>query len=335
MMIAAGDEYNAARTGAVVIERQDRVQLRAHGRDPIRMLQGLLTNDLEGAAPDRAVYASLLTPKGRMIADVRALKQPDGSVLLDLDADALEGTLAHLKKMVPPLFARFDAPAPALAVLGVYGPAAADVLRAATGIEGLAELAEDRLLRADGGDEHGESIVVATRYAGVPGFDVFASADAVPALRSALLDAGARPAGSATLEVLRIEAGSPRWGAELDVDRIPLEAGLLERAISTSKGCYTGQEVIIRILHRGHVNWHLRGLLLGDAPPPPSGTELASENGGKTVARVTSATASPALGQTIALAYTRREVAAGSELVTPTGAAARVVELPFTETDSE
>lgn len=332
-MIAPGAEYTAARTGAVVVVRDDRVQLRAHGRDPIRMLQGLLTNDLAGAQADRAVYASLLTPKGRMIADVRALKQPDGAVLMDLDAGALEGTIVHLKKMVPPLFARFEAPTPPLAVLGVYGPRAPGALADALGIETPPDAAEDSLLRVS---FRGDDVVaVATRYAGGAGFDLFAPAASADALRDALVDAGARQASLATLEVLRIEAGRPRWGAELDPQRIPLEAGLLERSISTTKGCYTGQEVIVRILHRGHVNWHLRGLLLGDAPAPDSGTELAPENGGKVVARVTSATTSPALGQTVALAYTRREIEPGAELVTPSGAVARVVALPFAGMDGE
>jgi folate-binding protein YgfZ len=332
-MIAPTAEYNAARTGAVVVERDDRVQLRAHGRDPVRMLQGLLTNDIEEAAADRAVYASLLTPKGRMIADLRALRQPDGSVLLDLDAGAHQGALAHLKKMTPPLFARFEEPAPRLATLGVYGPAAASVAAAALGIDVPRDMPEDGVIRARFGEQ--EVVIIATRYAGVAGFDMLAPADARPALRHALLAAGAKSAGAATLEVLRIEAGRPRWGAELDAERIPLEAGLLERSISTTKGCYTGQEVIIRILHRGHVNWHLRGLLLGDAPAPAPGTELATENGGKTVARVTSASESPALGQTVALAYARREIEPGSELRTPSGDVARVVELPFPRTHTE
>lgn len=326
-MIAPTAEYTAARTGAIVIERDDRVQLRAHGRDPVRMIQGLITNDLAGAPDDRAVYASLLTPKGRMIADLRALRQPDGSVLLDLDAGALEGTRAHLKKMVPPLFARFDEPAPRLVTIGVYGPDAAPVLRAALGIDVAADAAEDRVLRAE--LDGTPALVMATRYGGVEGFDLFVEAGRAPALRAALIGAGAKPAGATTLEVLRIEAGRPRWGAELSEERIPLEAGLLERAISTTKGCYTGQEVIIRILHRGHVNWMLRGLLLGDAPAPAPGTELAVETGGKPVARVTSASASPALGQMVALAYARREVQPGAVLRLPTGAEARVVELPF------
>lgn len=109
---------------------------------------------------------------------------------------------------------------------------------------------------------------------------------------------------------------------------IPLEAGLRERAISTTKGCYTGQEVIVRILHRGHVNRELRGLLLGDAPAPAHGASLSLPDADKSVGYVTSACASPRLGQTIALAYVRREVGPGATVLVD-GHAARVVELPF------
>ncbi len=130
--------------------------------------------------------------------------------------------------------------------------------------------------------------------------------------------------------MLRIEAGRPRWGAELNATTIPLEARLKERAISTTKGCYTGQEVIIRILHRGHVNWHLRGLLLGESAPPPLDAKLTQLDSEKVVARVTSACVSPRVDQTIALAYVRREIQSGAELrLADGGAPARVVDLPF------
>src|SRR5690606_15899076 len=128
------------------------------------------------------------------------------------------------------------------------------------------------------------------------------------ALRDALVEHGAHACGHAALDVLRIEAGVPRWGAELDETTIPLEAELGERAISTTKGCYTGQEVIIRILHRGHVNWHVRGLRLGDAPVPARGATLTRSDTDKSVARITSACVSPRFDQTIALGYVRREV---------------------------
>jgi folate-binding protein YgfZ len=178
----------------------------------------------------------------------------------------------------------------------------------------------------------GETVfAVRTGEAGVMGFDLIVPAGLRDALCSALLQAGAKAAPLETLELLRIEAGRPRWGAELDEEVIPLEAGLLQRAISTGKGCYTGQEVIVRILHRGHVNRHLRGLLLGGASPPLPGTQLLPPGEAKPVGRVTSACVSPRLGQTIALAYVRREIAPGSTLRLDRAEAgdAVVVELPL------
>src|SRR5699024_2377301 len=136
--------------------------------------------------------------------------------------------------------------------------------------------------------EGAEVLAARTEYVGEDGYDLIAPAEALPALWQALSDSGALPTGHATLEVLRLEAGRPRWGAELTGDVFPIEAGLLERAISQNKGCYTGQEVIIRILHRGRVNWHLRGFALGEATAPASGTTLVRPDETRAVARITS-----------------------------------------------
>src|SRR5690606_187224 len=300
-----GREYAAARSGAVVVDRADRAVVRMYGRDPVRMIQGLVSNDVAGAAPGQGVYAAMLTAKGKMLADLRVLRRAQGDVLLELDASALAGALDHLRRFVPPLFARFEDASAAVGVVGVYGPTARQVVGAALGAALPDGMAEDAFVAAalpgaaGGGAEAGtaagpEALVVRTLYAGVDGYDVVVPRDRLAAVGRALVEAGARPAGHGTLETLRIEAGRPRWGAELDENVIPLEAGLLERAISQTKGCYTGQEVIVRILHRGHVNWHLRGLLLGDAPTPARGAVLMRAGETKPVARVASACASPA-----------------------------------------
>lgn len=322
-------EYRAAHGGCVVVDRSDRSAWRATGRDPVRMLNGLVTNDLAGAPENQGVYAAMLTPKGKMVAELRLFRLAEREVLFDTAAGAQEDLTATLRKYVPPLFARM-APAE-MAVLGVYGPGARAAISAALGAEPPEEQPPEGWVaaRAAGDEEDGPTLVVRTPYAGVPGYDVLLPATGAADTFRALTAAGAVPAGHATLEVLRIEAGTPRWGAELTGDVIPLEAGLRERAISEGKGCYTGQEVIIRILHRGHVNWRLRGLLLGEAPAPPAGTQLTRPGEEKAVARVTSACSSPALGQTVALGYARRELEAGAPLELPDGGHAELVELPF------
>ncbi|HYJ80890.1 MAG TPA: glycine cleavage T C-terminal barrel domain-containing protein [Longimicrobiaceae bacterium] len=329
-------EYRAVRESAGVAERCDRARIRLWGKDPVRMVQGLITNDLAGAPAGQGVYAALLTPKGRTIADLRAFRRdlPTGvEVLLDLSRDALEGTREHLKKFVPPMFARWADASDELAALGVYGPRAAELVGQVLGADvgGMAEDANREALF-----DEVPVLVAATRYVGLEeGFDLFVPADAASALWKALVDAGARPVGQGALETLRIEAGRPRYGAELTEEVIPTEAfeetGLLGRAISFTKGCYTGQEVIIRIAHRGHVNRHLRGLLLGDAPAAAPGTPLFNPASGRESGRLTSVAWSPRLAQTVALGYVRREVEPGGtvRLGSAEGTEARVVRLPF------
>jgi folate-binding protein YgfZ len=316
-------EYAAARGSAAVIDRTDRRFLRVYGRDPVRMLQGLITNDIANAPADRAVYAAVLTAKGRMVADVRVLRR-DAELLLETDAAAVEPLTANLRKYVPPLFARFEAADETWHALSVVGPDARRLL-ADAGVEVDAAAADDDVAVLGDG-----VVVVASSLGDVPGWDLLLPVSRVEDVRRSLVAAGAVPASLATLDVLRIEAGIPRWGAELTEATIPLEAGLRQRAISETKGCYTGQEVIIRILHRGHVNWLLRGLLLGDVPVPAAGTSLVND-AGKAVARITSAAWSPAHGQVAALGYVRREVEppATLRLMASDGPEVAVVALPF------
>ncbi len=340
--------YDAAREASVLAWREDRTVLALEGRDPVAMLQGLASNDVRPAAAGRCVYATLLTPKGRMVADLRVLPGGDGALLLAVPTAAAEEVAAHFGRFVPPRMARLGPSQ--YAMLGLYGPDA--ISRAAGVLDGTSPKAdEDALTGAPGG-----TLVVGTRYAGVPGLDLFAERGRLDQLAAALGANGVPMIDADTLEVLRIEAGSPRWGAELDDRRIPIEAGLTDRAISNSKGCYTGQEVIVRILHRGHVNWHLRGFEgagagaggapstpasagagAADAAPDPAadrphplapGSELTEPGADKKVASVTSVAMSPRLGP-IALGYARRELDPGAALVTAEGASVRLVTLPF------
>ncbi|HEX2094759.1 MAG TPA: aminomethyltransferase family protein [Longimicrobiaceae bacterium] len=332
-------EYRAVREGVGVADRADRARIRLWGKDPVRMVQGLITNDLLNAPPGRGVYAAMLTPKGRMIAEVRAFRRarPEGTeVLLDLPREALEGTREHLRKFVPPLFARWADTSDEVGALGVYGPRSRELLARILG-EQVPALEEDAFAETTRGDA--PVLVVGTRYTGEEGYDLFAPAAALPELWSALLEEkaepGARPVGVEALETLRIEAGVPRYGAELSEEVIPTEAyeaiGMVPRAISFTKGCYTGQEVIVRIAHRGHVNRHLRGLRLGNAPAPARGTPLFHPETGREVGRVTSAAFSPRMGETVALGYVRRELGPGGtvRLEAPDGASSQIVGLPF------
>ncbi|MEO5509142.1 MAG: glycine cleavage T C-terminal barrel domain-containing protein [Longimicrobiales bacterium] len=312
---------------ASVLRRTDRALLRVYGRDPVRIVQGIITNDIANAPADRAVYAALLTPKGRMVADVRVVRR-GADLLLDVPASALDALLALFKRTVPPLFARFEDVTANHAMIGVYGP---DALRAVVAVLGslpvLAGTDGFAAVEHDGGTVE----VLTTNDTGSGDVDLIVPVEISSSIEDALHAAGATHIDASTLDVLRIEAGTPRWGAELDETTIPLEAGLQSRAISTGKGCYTGQEVIIRILHRGHVNWQLRGFLLGDAPAPSAGATLTRSGETKTVARITSAAVSPRYAQTIALGYARREIEPGTVLQLADGGTATVIHLPFGE----
>jgi folate-binding protein YgfZ len=324
----AAAEYRAARESAVVVDRCDRALLRCYGRDPFRILQGILSNDVALASAERAVYATLLTPKGRMLADVRVFRRAD-DFLIELAAAALPAVAESFRRTVPPLFARWEDVSADWHAIGVYGPEARVRLAALLGAPVPPADIEDAAAVVPVRDQAG--IVVCSRITGGPGYDVIAPTHAAEGLWRELVTAGVRPMGHAPLDVLRIEAGVPCWGAELSPETIPLEAGLQARAISTGKGCYTGQEVIIRILHRGHVNWLLRGVLLGDAAGASRGTPLLQSDTGKQAGRITSSAWSPRMDQQVALAYVRREVEPGNDLrlATSEGPAARVVALPF------
>jgi len=333
-------EYRAVRESAGVAERGDRARIRLWGKDPVKMIQGLITNDLLKSPAGQGVYAAMLTPKGRTLADLRVFRRElsDGvEVLLELPREALAGTRDHLKRMVPPMFAKQADVTETLAQLGVHGPRAREIVASVLGIDPPRE--EDA--HAEASFSGAPVMVAATRQAGLEeGFDLFVDVEGAAALWAALVEAGARPVGRGALETLRIEAGRPRFGAELTEEVIPTEAfeetGLMERAISFTKGCYTGQEVIIRIAHRGHVNRHLRGLLLSDTPAPATGTRLFNPETGKDVGWMTSVAWSPMLAQTVALGYVRREVDPGATLraASADGPEAAVVRLPFQKDNS-
>jgi folate-binding protein YgfZ len=333
-------EYRAVRDSAGIAERGDRARFRLWGKDPARMIHGLITNDLLKAPAGQGVYAAMLTPKGRTIADLRVFRREGAGspeVLVDVAAEALEGVRDHFRKFVPPMFARWGDATDEIAALGVYGPRSRELLAAALGAE-IPALDEDAFVEPEFAGAR--LLVAGTREAGgEEGFDLFVPADHAAGLWRTLVERGAemgaRPVGFGALETLRIEAGRPRYGIDITEETIPTEAyeqaGLMSRAISFTKGCYTGQEVVIRIAHRGHVNRHLRGLLLGDAPAPAPRAPLTDVDTGKPVGWTTSASYSPMLGQTIALGYVRREVQPGEDVrVGEAGEGrARMVKLPF------
>jgi folate-binding protein YgfZ len=314
-------EYQAATQALAVFDRSHRTRLVIRGRAPGQMLKGILTGVMPPAprevAPEvwggRATYHAVLTPKGRIISDLWATLLGDETEVgyrLDVPAAGSTGLRESLAKLLPPRMAAVDDASQRTAMATAVGPGAAETLSAlATDSRvraaDLAALAEGEWRAAGVPSE----AVLVQRTADVwPEAYVLVGPDAAVAkLVASLVDRGARRAGEDVWTTLRVEAGRPEFGVDMDTDTLPPEAGIEGSAIDHAKGCYTGQEVIVRIRDRGHVNKKLYRLELGDVTPPASGTELfAGDGSGKPAGRVTSAVRSPRNGGVVALAYVMR-----------------------------
>jgi len=340
--------YEAASTSAVLVDRSSEGRLRVTGADRVSWLQGLVTNDVAVLVPGQGCYAAYLTPQGRMISDLRVLAFED-SLLLDVPAARRLPILERFAQFIITEDVAVEDVTPELARLGIHGPAAPRVLVGAMG-----EVVTSQAQRVAGLAEHehvageigGQSVIIAgARDIGRVGYDLYVHAGGLPDVAAALAAAGAVDVDAETWDTLRIEAGRPLFGADMSTDTIPLEAGLEERAISQTKGCYAGQEIIIRVLHRGggRVARRLVGLVADAAADPaadPGGGPLAPgapvHAGGRDVGVVTSATWSPRLGRAIALGYVHRDSAEPGTIVTIGGDApvdAHVTALPFVSGD--
>ncbi|MDE2874808.1 MAG: hypothetical protein OXU69_07485 [Gemmatimonadota bacterium] len=299
-------EYREAMESCGVVHRADRRLLRVHGRAPRQMLHGILTNRIPeppvGGAGE-AVYGTVLTPKGRMVTDLTTLWLGAGEgegLGLDVATSGHAAVLGHFTRFLPPRFAQVDDLSGRAGLLTLVGPGAEGVVRDAFGT------APEAGYLLQGGGPIGGGLLVARGLEQVPSWNVWASADDAAQVWRRLETRGAAPVGWAVWETMRIEAGLPAFGVDMDETTIPVEAGLVDRAFDHDKGCYTGQEVIVRIRHRGRVNWHLRALRFGDAAPAV-GQELFEAGGAKVRGRVTSVAQSPRFGQAIGLGYVRRE----------------------------
>ena len=311
-------EYRALRDGAALVDLGFRTIVRATGDDRVAFLQGMLTNDVAALAPGGGCAALLLTIQGRVTADVRLLATED-ALLLDVDGRARDAFVAALEQLLVADDVELRDPDPPVALIGVEGPAAERL----AGVS-LAPYAHATVRIADvpvrvqrASDVHG------------PGVVVHAPATGAVAVWEALRAAGARPCGMEALEGRRVEVGVPRIGVDMDGSTLVLEVPV-DDAISISKGCYLGQEVVARGTARGHVNRRLTGLRL-EGPEPPHGATLVRD--GKDVGHLTSVARAFGAGGLAALGFVRREHwAPGTELAVRHGHAvtiARVADLPL------
>lgn len=298
--------YTAIFEGAAIGAVAERRQLAVAGPDRASFLQGLLTHDIQALVPGSGCYAAWLSPQGRMLTDMHVLES-GGMILLDVPADLAEPTLARLEQMVFTEDVKLGSFAQSMTSVWIHGPRAAETLeRTLEGAQGLAGWADYHHTQLE---LHGEPVVVARiNQLAVPGYCVYLDPSREALLLEGLHAAGAISAGAEDIAAARIEAGYPVFGIDMTGDTIPLEAGIEERAISFSKGCYVGQEVIIRVLHRGHgrVARRLVGLRVEGTRPSPGARVFAND---KDIGFVTSAAVSPRSG-TIAMGYVHRDFVA-------------------------
>ena len=305
-------QYRQLREECGMVDRSARGKILVSGPDAAEYLQGQLTNDVEALAEGEGCYAALLDRKGHLQSDMRVLHLPNG-LWLDSEPGPAPAVLSHLRTYSIGREVEIAEVTEEWAILALVGPRAAEL----AGFEGLRPEYAQRLRRW----EEIEVLGVATAL----GVDLIVGAGDADRLRELALAAGAVEVGENAAEIVRIESGTPRFGAEMSAETMPAEAGIVDAAVSFTKGCYIGQEPVARLHYKGRPNRQLRGLEL--SAPAEGGAELRL--GDRTVGRIGSSCVSPARGP-IALAIVRREAEPGAVLtVGEAGVTARVVDLPF------
>ncbi len=308
-----GIEYRALTEGCGLIDRSERGKLALSGSGAKEFLSGQVTNDIEALVPGSGCYAAFLTPKGKMLGDLRVLDVGD-ELLLDTERVALQALFDMIHRFKIGYEIELHKRTIERGLLSLIGPDAGRIADAGV----LADIEHANLpVKIEG--------IAAIAARTDTGVDLICDAADTDELAQMLRTRSAVPVSEDAAEIVRVEHGRPRYGVDLDDGTIPQEAGLNERAVSFTKGCYVGQETVARLHYRGKPNRHLRGLRLSE--PTASGAELRL--GERVVGDLSSAVVSPARGP-IGLALVRREAEPGASLSVADGEArATVVDLPF------
>jgi len=318
------EAYRAATEGALALDRSHLARIAARGKDRESFLQNMLTNDVRSLAPGAGIPAAFLTNKGKLVSDLIVFKGDD-VFLLEVERGRAESFRKALDRYIISEEVALESRADTEATLSLEGPKASGILAELGGIAAsrLDELAHLHFSILDLGKVPAR--VTARRRELTPRFDVAASPDGTKDLLERLLERGAILGGEDVRETRRIEASLPRFGVDMDESHLPLEAGL-DEAISFQKGCYIGQEYVVRLAHRGHLNRRLSGLrLTGEAPAPGTPVLCGAEEAGA----VTSSAFSPAFGCALAFAYLKRAYFEPGTELTAGGRTATVSSLPF------
>jgi folate-binding protein YgfZ len=306
---APRSDYRVLVEGCGLLDRSERGKLALTGSQAKEFLQGQVSNDVEALESGQGCYAAFLTPKGKMLGDVRILDTGE-ELLLDTERMALQELFNMIRLFSIGYDVQLHKRTLERGLVSLIGPRADKV----AGVPDLPSV------------EHAHVAIGLGRAIRTDvGIDVLCDSADTAGVISTLTDAGAVVVSEEVAEIRRIERGRPRYGVDLDDTVIPQEAGLNERAVSFTKGCYVGQETVARLYYRGKPNRHLRGLRLSAASCAGDQVVL----GEKVLGNISSVAQSPELGP-IALALVRREAEPGATVsVGPHGATAEVVELPF------
>ena len=312
VLVEIDAQYRQMREGCGLLERTGQGLLAVEGAEAAEYLQGQLTNDVEAIGAGEGAYAALLDRKGHMQADMRVLRPGEGpGLLLLLEPEGLEAARRHLQMYKVGREVEVRDASEERSLLSLIGPRAVEIAGSAPLPEGACE----------------EVTVGGARClaVGAPdGIDLIVPAVERDRAREALLAGGADEVSPEAAAILRIEAGRPRFGAEMGSETMPAEAGIVEQAVSFTKGCYIGQETVARLHYKGRPNRHLRGLKLSG----PARAGALVRLGEKEVGSLGSAAVSPAHGP-IGLAILRREAEPGMTVTVGEGVKAELSELPF------
>ena len=307
-------EYRAVRESVGLADLSHRGKLRVTGEDRTKWLQSVISNDILPLQPGQGRYSSFLTHKGKMLTYFRVYVQTDAVMLEDM-GEIGDATYQALRKFL--LYgtkAKIENCAETWGLLLVSGPQAQAVIRSAFGVD-VGDLKPVNFVSAQIGGH--TALVIRTEETGEADYGILLPVDGLSAAWTTLMQAGApqgiRAVGHEAREALRIEAGIPKAGTELNEEIVPPEANLEGKAFSLTKGCYPGQEVVARMDTYGNVRRHLVGLVLKDSSVPPKGSKLFS--GDREVGWISSAVRSPQLGQVVALGFPLRDFSkSGTEL---------------------
>ncbi|HKP72106.1 MAG TPA: aminomethyltransferase family protein [Pyrinomonadaceae bacterium] len=324
-------EYEAVRgdEGAGLVDLSARGRIEVGGAEAVQFLNGLITNDVKTLEPGAWMFAAFPNVQGRLLASVRVMR-PGSEVgfLIDTEAATHAKVLQTLERFTLAGDFRVKDVTGETAHLSLQGARSHAVVEAALG-GAAAQTGRGRVSLISWRETHPVTVVRAT-HTGEDGYDLIVAATDASALWDELTRAGARPVGFDAFEVLRVEAGVPRFGVDVSDTNVVLEAGQ-DEAVSYTKGCYIGQEIIARIHWRGHVAKRLAGLVLEDESELGADAKVRSTDG-REIGRVTSAVRSPRLARTVALGVVKYDyLQPDTEVVIVSGEhehAARVVELP-------